>query len=73
MVAGRNTYVDKPSVFQVFSPGDALLVEKFSCSKNLKVKATSKLWNDSTNIGVVNTERKNLGVHYVVYTPNIFG
>jgi hypothetical protein len=26
LVAGRNIYIDKPSVFQVFSPGDALLV-----------------------------------------------
>jgi hypothetical protein len=68
LLAGRTVLVSKPSIFQIFSPGDSVMVEVFSCIGDIEVMASrnySKLAGGEQE-GVVRMEHANYGGHYVI-------
>lgn len=49
LIAGRSLMVTQPSVFEIFTPGDAVMVEIFACQNDIDIVASSNYSKISSN------------------------
>jgi hypothetical protein len=74
-VAARNVMLTNPAIFQIFSPGESIMIEIFSCAGEIEVSASSnytQIINNSFQ-NVVRMEHSNYGGHYVISSEDLKG
>lgn len=75
LVATRTLMYTYPATFQVFSPGDSIMIEIFSCLGDIEVSASAnytKIMNKDQD-NVVRMEHANYGGHYVISAEDLKG
>ena len=75
LVAGRTLVVTNPAIFQIFSPGDSIMIEIFSCLGQIEVTASSNYTQiaNSSSQNAVRMEHANYGGHYVISAEDLKG
>jgi hypothetical protein len=76
LVAGRSLMISYPSIFEIFSPGNSIMIEIFSCKGDLQIGASSNYSKIQSNDdeGVVRMEHGNYGGgHFVITAENLKG
>ena len=74
MTAGSKYMLNKPSVFEIYSPGKSIIIEVFSCKGDIDVLAGSNynklMQEDESNVRL---EHANYAGHYVITSSNLSG
>lgn len=68
--------MSSPHTFELYSPGKAVLLEIFTCSGELEIKASEfykDLGSEKDNWGEVVLEESNYGGHFVVSSSAVYG
>lgn len=70
--------MDKASIFEIYSPGDSIIIEIYSCRDDVEVRASSNFTllmsqTENDDSGIVRMEHANYGGHYVIVADNLKG
>lgn len=69
--------MNQPAIFEIFSPGDSVVIEIYPCNNDVSVQASSNfsklISENASDEGIVRMEHANYGGHYVITAENLKG
>ena len=71
--AANTMMVRNPNTFEIFSPGNSIIIEVYDCRGSVGVEGSNSYYNLLKENDTIMMEHSNYGGHYVISAPKLNG
>ena len=71
--AANTMMVKNPNTFEIYSPGDSIIIEVYDCRGSVAVEGSSSYYDLLQGKNTIMMEHSNYGGHYVISAPKLNG